>query len=466
MKTRHVSACAFGFIALSLFTPGARAAMQETDIQAMLREHVEQAKAAPGMVIGIVDETGSKVYSCGQTRATGGTAVDGNTVFEIGSVTKVFTSLLLAHAVERGEMKLEDPITKYLPASVHCPTRNGRQITLLDLSTQTSGLPRLPSNLAPKDTENPYADYTAEQLYSFLSSYSLPRDIGATYEYSNLGVGLLGHILELKYGASYESLVAERICRPLGMADTRITLSPEASARLAPGHDASGRQVKNWDFAALAGCGALRSTANNLLKFVAASSGLVRSDLLPAMQLMQKPRHDAGSATMDIGLAWHIAKRFGTPLIWHNGGTAGYRSFIGMDLQNKRAVVVLANSAHSVDDIGFHLLQPKYPLARPDKPHAHVAIELKPEALEHFVGDYELAPGVLFKIRRSGTHLMAQLGNQLSYEVFPDAENEFFYKVVDAQLSFVAGSDGRIESLILHQNGLNQTASRVSNSSK
>ena len=178
---------------------------------------------------------------------------------------------------------------------------------------------------------------------------------------------------------SYESLVQQRICQTLGMTNTQITLSPDLQKRLAIGHNTGGEAVKNWDLPSLAGAGAIRSTANDLLKFVAANLGLTKSELFPAMQLMQQPRHGAGSATMDIGLAWHIAKKFDTVLIWHNGGTGGYRSFMGFDPQKKCGVVVLANSANSIDDLGFHLLQSKYPLTKFEAKKERVAIQLKPE---------------------------------------------------------------------------------------
>src|SRR5208283_4407870 len=119
-------------------------------------------------------------------------ALDGDTVFEIGSITKVFTALLLADMAQRGEVALTDPVSKYLPKGVKMPGRNGHAIMLQDLATHTSGLPRLPSNMKPKDFMNPYADYTPELLYQFLSSYELPRDPGSKWEYSNLGAGLLG----------------------------------------------------------------------------------------------------------------------------------------------------------------------------------------------------------------------------------------------------------------------------------
>ena len=432
--------------------------LNDADLQPMLRKRAAQAGGGVSIIVGILDAGGTKIISSG--KAGQAVAVDGDTVFEIGSATKAFTGLLLADMVRRNEVKLDDPISKFLPASVKVPTRNNRQITLLDLATHTSGLSRLPDNMVPKDAENPYADYTVEQMYAFLSDHSLPRDIGAEYEYSNLGVGLLGHILALKAGTNYETLVRERICRPLGLTNTMITLSPGLKKRLAVGHNESGAPVKNWDLPALAGAGALRSTANDLLKFLSAHLELTRSELAPAMKVAQQPRHAAGSG-MEIGLCWHIASKHDAKLVWHNGGTGGYHSFLGFNPQNKRGVVVLANSARSFDDIGYHLLEAKYPLAGSEPAKERVVIQLKPETLDRYVGRYQLAPGVFFNLRRDGNHLLAQLTGQPYVEIFPASETNFFYKVVDAQLTFhTAGR--RTTELVLHQNGIDQTAQKIS----
>ena len=224
-------------------------------------------------------------------------------MFEIGSVTKVFTALLLADMVRRGEVALDDPVAKYLPAEVKVPTRAGRSITLLDLATHTSALPRLPDNFQPKDPTNPYADYSVEQLYQFISSYQLTRDIGATFEYSNLGAGLLGHALARRAAMDYETLMRSRVLAPLGMSSTAIALSPELQSRLTAGHDAQLRTVPNWDLPTLAGAGALRSTANDLLAFLAVL-GQSESSLASAMTATLTVRRPVGAAGSDIALGW------------------------------------------------------------------------------------------------------------------------------------------------------------------
>src|SRR5262245_22543192 len=190
-----------------------------------------------GMVIGLVDEHGSRVYSAGKLDNGTGEVVSGDTLFEIGSITKTFTALFLQDMVARGQMKLDDPVAKYLPDSVKVPTRGGKEITLANLAAQDSGLPREPDNL-PKiqPPENPYAEYSEEKLYAFLSGHALMRDPGVEFGYSNPGMALLGHVIARRAKASYESLVVDRICRPLGMDSTCATITPEMKTRLAIGH--------------------------------------------------------------------------------------------------------------------------------------------------------------------------------------------------------------------------------------
>ncbi len=262
------------------------AAQDLGELKGLLLNRTDENRKAVGIVVGLVDATGERFLAAGAT-APGGKAVpDADTVFEIGSITKVFTSLVLADMVERGEVKLDDPVAKFLPASVKLPERDGRQITLLDLSNQVSGLPRMPDNFKPADMGDPYADYGPAQMYEFLAKVQLARDIGEKYEYSNLGVGLLGHALALKAGMSYEELVRQRVLEPLGMTDTAITLPERLKARLATGTGPNLSPVKNWDFDAIAGAGALRSTARDMLKFLTAAAGLRETPLRGAFDLM------------------------------------------------------------------------------------------------------------------------------------------------------------------------------------
>jgi serine-type D-Ala-D-Ala carboxypeptidase/endopeptidase len=303
-----------------------------------------------GMVIGIVDEQGTKVFSAGKLDNGSDQAIDGDTVFEIGSITKTFTTLLLEEMVERGDMKLDDPVAKYLPETVKVPSHNGKEITLRDLATQSSGLPFNPTNLS--GGPNPFADYSAEKLYAFLSHFTLTSDPGADFQYSNLGMGLLGHAITLKAGADFDSLIVNRIARPLQMGSTGVVLTPEMKDHLAIGHDAVGRSVPNFEFQSLAGCGALHSTANDLLKYVAANLGLAKSPLTPLMEKTQVFSHHAspGVGSMpsfgQTAMPWvdeGEGEQTGLDIRLHAGGTGGYSAFIGFEKQQRRGVVVLLN---------------------------------------------------------------------------------------------------------------------------
>jgi D-alanyl-D-alanine-carboxypeptidase/D-alanyl-D-alanine-endopeptidase len=433
----------------------------DDEIRKILMDRIDTQHQSVGIVGGIIGPEGRRVIAYGHLKKGDPQIPGGDTVFEIGSVTKVFTSLLLADMEQRGEVSLDDPVAKYLLPSVKMPQRNGRSITLVDLATHTSGLPRLPANLTRKDPANPYADYSVDQLYQFLSTYQLTRDIGTQYEYSNLGGGLLGHVLARRAGTDYETLLESRVCGPLGMTSTRIALTPELKARLAVGHDAAMTPVANWDLPTLAGAGAIRSTTNDLLTFLAANLDYTKSPLAPAMAAMLTTRRPTGVPGLEIALGWHILTRDGQEIISHNGGTGGYRSFIGYDRKSRVGVVVLSNAETNagVDDIGNHLLNTSTPLWQPSKERTEIAVD--PKVFEGYIGRFELAPNFILAVTREGNQLFVQATGRPKSQVFPETDRDYFLKVVDAQITFNTDRQGRATELILHQNGMNQLAKRI-----
>jgi CubicO group peptidase (beta-lactamase class C family) len=278
-------------------------------------------------------------------------------------MTKVFTATLLADIVARGEVSLQDPVAKFLPSTVTLPARGGRQITLLDLATHHSGLPRMFADFTPADPANPYADFTVEKMYEFLARYELPRDIGSKGEYSNLGVGLLGHALTQVTGKSYEMTVRERILDPLEMRMTGISLAGDRQDWMVKGHNRSGQVVPLWDAPAIAGAGALRSNAEDLLKFIDANVRPPTSRLQQAMRashIIQKPA--PGNAA--IGLAWQVFTYGDETLIRHSGGTSRFKSFMGFDPNKRVGVVILINTTsadrNDAQNIGMHLTNPTH----------------------------------------------------------------------------------------------------------
>jgi CubicO group peptidase (beta-lactamase class C family) len=320
----------------------------------------------------------------------------------------------------------------------------------------------MPTNFHPKDQSNPYADYTEQQAIDFVSSYQLTRDVGAQYEYSNLGMGLLGIALARREGVSYEALVRKHVLDPLGMNDTRVVFTPSMRERLALGHDEAGSVVSNWDIPGLAGAGALRSTVNDMLKYLAANVDPAHTTLTSALTMAQVKRHGTNNPNLNLGLAWHILTTpYGGNITWHNGGTGGYRTFIGFDVARHAGVVVLSNSNTSVDDIGLHFVDPRMPLAPAPKKVTRTEIALAPDVLDRYVGDYELAPTFHIVVTRDGNALFGQPTEQPKVQLFAEKEDEFFLKVVDAQITFTKDSSGKITGLVLHQNGQDSPGKKV-----
>ena len=321
-----------------------------------------------GAVIGLLREDTTAVHAYGTVDTTG-TKPTAWTIFEIGSVTKIVTGLLLAEQIERGRLRPETPVADLLPDSVAIPRADsGRDtpMTLAHLATHRSGLPRLPSNLkAVMDARrDPYAAYGDSALYAFLDDYTLSRAPGAKYEYSNLGMGLLGHLLARRADTTYAALVRRRITGPLGLPDTRVHLSPERADRFAQGHDRMGRPTPPWHFEALAGAGALRATAADLLAYLRAHRHALAADpatvLQRAMRRAATIRAATDRANTRIGLGWHQSTRDGHAVLWHNGGTGGFRSVVALDRGTGDGVVVLVSTALSsqtVLDTGRALLR-------------------------------------------------------------------------------------------------------------
>jgi len=430
------------------------------ELESLLLNRTGDNHKAVGIVLGLLDATGERYLASGATAPGGTVAPDADTVFEIGSITKVFTSLVLSDMVVRGEVALDDPVAKFLPATVKLPERDGRKITLLDLSNQVSGLPRMPDNLKPADMGDPYVDYGPAQMYEFLAKIQLTRGIGEKYEYSNLGVGLLGHVLALKAGMSYEELVRKRILEPLGMNDTVIALSDRLKTRLATGTGPNLSPVKNWNFNALAGAGALRSTARDMLKFLAAAMGLRDTPLRPSFDLMLNSERQTGAVDLTIGMGWHIWRKYGTEIVWHNGGTGGYRTWAGFDPAKKSAAVVLCNTSFGVDDLGCHALEPKWPVGRFKPAVARTAITLDEKALQAFVGEYELEPGVTVVIAQSGGSLRIKSPNQPEAVYQPWSPTEFF-RPGGRELTFHKDAAGAVTGFVLYSEGLEHEAKKV-----
>ncbi len=432
--------------------------LDDSTVLRLIRERVDTRRNV-GLVIGIIDSTGRRhVYEYGRLNGQGSPEVDANTVFEIGSITKTFTTTLLAAMVRQGEVALDDPVSKFLPSEVRMQA-NGRDITLEDLATQSSGLPPMPANFHPKNVEDPYADYGTPQLDGFLTGYTPPTAPGVKYEYSNLGVGLLGYVLSRRAGVPYERLIEQRVLAPLGMSDTRLVLTPDMKRRLAPGHNRDGDEVSGWTFDALASAGALRSTVNDLMRYVAANLDSTSRPLGAVLRGAHQPRRPTTIPNTQIGLAWHVLRVNNSDVIWHNGETGGYHSFIAVDPTRHVGVVVLSNSATSIDDLGMHLVDERIPLHLPPAPPIEVVQDSM--MVDTYVGTYELAPGARMTVTRAGSKLYLQPTGQQRVRVFPTSDSTYKLTVVDAQLTFHHDAQGRVSEMELRQGGREMRGVRV-----
>jgi serine-type D-Ala-D-Ala carboxypeptidase/endopeptidase len=345
-------------------------AAAEASVKPYLAEHPYAA-----VTVGIVDAEGTHVFGFGQLKKNDPKSQpEGKTIYQIGSITKTFTTTLLAEQVLAGRMKLGDAAQKYLPAELVLPREKDREITLEELATHHSGLRSLPLvielfTIGAGSVKDPYALLSWEQVAKMLPTMWLSSPIGSKYQYSNLAMGLLGQtIVTVTKSANYEELVTREITKPLGMPDTRIMLNDEQMARRARAHLAGGKPGVAWHFGSLEGCGALYSTVDDLLIYAAANLGLKNTPLAEAMKLAQTPRPDYPWPGGDMGLGWHEFKYHNIPMIWHNGGTGGYTSMLALLPTKKMAIVMLSNSGASIDPYTYVLIDLLFP--SPTKPAA------------------------------------------------------------------------------------------------
>jgi serine-type D-Ala-D-Ala carboxypeptidase/endopeptidase len=457
------AATAFGFACLALGPSYADAqdapprrrvdhsrAMPSSEyIRELLTERVRSNGV--GMVVGVIDPAGRRVIAIGRSGADDGRPLDGDTVFQIGSATKTFTTLILADMVQRGEVRLNDPAAKYLPPGVTMPER-GRPITLLDLATHRSGLPTLPDNYAIHGEPNPIEAYTIEQLHHFLSNHTLAREPGEKREYSNLAVALLGRLLARHVGMEYEELLQMRVLRPLGMRSSAITPSPQQLARLAPGHDRYLQPVDSWEMRTLPASGSLRSTANDLLHFLAAYLDYEDTSLRSAMAL-QRAAHYPGDREQALG--WAVAGSGNETTFRHEGGKAGYRSAIAFNPGTGTGVVVLANARtdYRLGEIAMHLLTGSKLAPAVPAPIRQKRVTLSDGILDAYAGRYQLEPGRLFSVIRKGDHLLTDLYGDGGAEFFPVSEHDFVHNYYNDELTFQVDAEGRVTGLLQYGDG-------------
>ena len=438
--------------------------LTDQSVEKAARPLVEK-RVADGLSVGYIEGSRHGIVHLGSSSPAGKRA-DDSTVYELGSVSKVFTGLMLADAVVRGEIDLNAAADVANPAGIRLPSRDGRSIKWIDLSTHRSGLPRIPGNLPLTNLTNPYGDYDSQKAAAFLNQYELPRRPGDSQEYSNLGAAVLGYLVAQKAGKSYQQLLRERIAEPLRMTDCTVDLSDDQRKRLATPHDQFGSATPPWTFSDLPGAGGIHATMRDMMRFAQDQLTPPTGKLGEAIELAWKQQRDADASGPAIGLSWAIAGDGQTR--WFNGQTGGSHSAIFINRKLHCAVVVLCNTAllHEVDQLATQLVlkaagQESKPEPRKTPDHGSGALAIDAKLRGRLEGRYQLTPSFIFTVRDRDGHLMVSITNQPTQEVFPDSPTRWSYRGVDATLEFKLEKAGPAPSLVLHQNGIKQTAVRI-----
>jgi D-alanyl-D-alanine-carboxypeptidase/D-alanyl-D-alanine-endopeptidase len=420
----------------------------DADIQRIVDDRVVTYRDAVGLIVGVVDPTGRRFFARGPAQTGNDDPVDGNTIFEIGGITKAFTGLLVADMAHRGELSLNDPAVKYLPPGTVLPVRGPRPMSVLDLATHTAGFPKMPANVVVTDFNNPNAEMTLGQFLKSAGAYELTRDVGTGYEYSDAGYDLLGLIAANVGHIDFETLLKSRIFGPLRMTNTRIAPSLEEKDHMSAGYDQHLTPVPHSRIPTLLGAVGMRSTANDLLNFVAANAGVTPSPLAPAMADMLKVLRPTQYDARKVAVGWHVVTVHGIDIVFANGQTEGFRAFIGFAPKTHAGVVVLSNAANTIDDIGAHLLDKDTPLRK-----SYREVDVKPSIFDNYVGRYVVSETFFLNVTRDGNRLFIQGTGQPRAELYSEGDDKFFLRVIDAEVKFQTDGSGRARSLSLTQDG-------------
>lgn len=448
-----------GIIAILAAQSGrANSSPNEAEIRNLIAERTKGLggeQGGVGMVVGLISPDGRKIISAGRRSSNDPRAPDGDTVFEIGSITKAFTALLLADMAAKNDLALNDPVAKYLPAGFKVPTRNGKTISLLDLATHTSGLPFMP-NESTTFSDSGSANYSVTDLCHFIANCELRSDIGEKWEYSNVGYWLLGEALAGRAGVDYETLLQQRVIAPLGLTNTAFALSPKMKMNFAPGRNAvlqpSPLMSTLTIYSIMPAAGGLFSTANDLLKLLAVAMDFEHSSLSAAAHLTQATRCSISSNRSEQGLGWTIIHEQNAELIVHDGGTLGYASSIGWDPGKRVGVVVLSNQVTSVGDIARHLLQPSFPLEKPTATR-RIEVRLDRATLDAYVGNYEATGEGIFEVLREGDSLAIRAPGEWGlpkFRLHPENPQDFFVTELPMRVAFHFESDGSVKKILVY----------------
>lgn len=433
-------------IMIAIISGNSKAASANTALESVLKHKVETEKISVGVAAAIIENGEVSFINVGMANKETAQKVDQNTLFEIGSISKVLTSTALATFVDEGQLTLSDAVQKYLPKSVRLPIKNNKVITFESLANHHSGLPRLPSNMPFGKPLNPYADYTKEMMYEFLRHFKLPREVGEAPEYSNLAVGLLGHTLAEIDNLNYEQMLNQRVLTPLKMKETYVNVPEAKHTRRSIGHNGSLEPTEYWQLPAMVGAGGVVSSTSNMALFLKAN--MHQNKLASAIKLTHQPTAKFGHSNTKIGLGWIIQNTDEGDVYLHNGQTGGFASFIGFNPNLNKGIVILSNTSILLDEIGYSYLTNSLASLKLTTP-----AKVTEEALAKLIGKYELVPGFVLSITHKGDKLFVQATGQPILPLTANSNYEFVNNAVKARIQFELDIEGVATSLIMYQGG-------------
>lgn len=408
-----------------------------------------------GILIGIHSPQGERFLSAGTFSPGDPRPVTPDTVFEIGSVTTLFTAATAAVMVQQRQLAWTTALNAFLPTDYPLPDFEGAPIHLHDLATHSSGLPRYPSHWEPEDWRNPFAEFNEAAQKQALATTTLQWKPGTRYDFSEWGYALLALAVATRAGESFPNVLQEKITGPLDLNDTGFNLNDSQRERLAPGHLGL-TPMPPPDPGEMQGGTGLYSTGQNLLKFVVAQQSRTASPLLAAFRDTQQIHLETGVEGTMATRGWHVTLKEAQSLFWQGGLSSGYTCFVGFNPYNQRTVVILTNSAEPLDALGFHILAPgDFPLPRLPR------LVTIPEAeLDRYTGTYALGPGIDVTITREEQHLYAEIGDQARVRLYPVSPGRFTYGSSERTLSFDLRQGHPAASLTLHEGFRNYQALR------
>ncbi|WP_309382225.1 serine hydrolase [Cerasicoccus frondis] len=394
------------------------------------------------IIVGVIDISGEKYLTAGQVSANDPRPPKPEDVFEIGAVSQAFTATATSALVVDRQLLWSQPVNAFVPKEVSVPRFMNMPLLLMHLGTHTSGLPHNPPNLQPKDVNDPFADYSQLDLYIGITVLGMTIPPGQEYQNSMLGYGLLGDVLSLRTNKPFSEVIETYVSRPLALKDTSATIDPE---KMIPGHNGL-QVVPNWHWDSLVGGGGLYSSARDLLRFVAANLGMVKVDQddARALRMTQNVYIRTSMPNTSVCYGWHMTQKGMQSVYWQSGKTGGYACFIGFNPITRTGCVILTNTAQSLDDVGFYILDPEqFPLPAPP-PSGILPIK----QLKKYLGTYKVGPDAEIHITNDGGKLYAQIPGQPSYRVYPVGKNEFAYATGDVRIKF-NDARGTVDSLTM-----------------